>query len=351
MTENAYGLQEKKDARRKFLKRVFQVGGALGAAGVSVGVGGVKAAFADAATRGGEGQNTGPPWQAWADPKLKVKDGWDDWDRLLNPNNLPIYYDRFDRIDNSKPKHHWVMVMDLRKCIGCQACVVACKSENNVPLGYYRTWVNVAQEGRTVPSNSGSIKTEAGQYDQLLKVVNIPKICNHCDEPPCVLACPAKATFKRQDGPVLVDPRVCIGCGACVNACPYNARYINPVSHTADKCTFCVQRVDQGLLPACVTSCVGHARVFGDLLDPASEVSQLLAKYPYSVRKPEMGTEPQVFYIGRSGDVATENNPEIQHLFYTYAMNLNSTAYKQLAGAKGLAETAAAFERLNKVED
>lgn len=217
------------------------------------------------------------------------------------------------------------MVIDLRKCIGCQSCEVACKSENNVPLGVYRTWVDVYQTGDTVPDPHGDIVIDGQFYRQNVSVMNVPKLCNHCDQPPCVEVCPVKATYKRQDGIVLVDPELCIGCGTCVNACPYDARYLNPVSHTADKCTFCVERVDAGLLPACVTSCVGRARVFGDANDPSSAVSKLLAEYPHVVRHPDFGTDPQVFYIGMSGQIATIDDPEIQHMVFTYTANANSS--------------------------
>ncbi len=269
---------------------------------------------------------------------------WEQWDNILNPDHLPAFYDHFEQIEAAKPAHHWVMVIDLRKCIGCQSCTVACKSENGVPVGSFRTWVDVSQIGRTVPARGGETVTESGTYQQQIKVLNVPKLCNHCDNPPCVEVCPVKATFKRADGPVLVDPRLCIGCGTCVNACPYGARYINPISHTADKCTLCVERIDRGLLPACVTSCVGHARIFGDLNDPTSEVSQLISRHQVQVRKPELGTDPQVFYVGLDGTLGVLDDPAIQHLVYTYAMNTNSTAYRQLGGTPALAETALARE-------
>ena len=267
-----------------------------------------------------------PSWEGWNNPRLKAKDGWDDWGTVLNPNNLPIYHDRFDRIPKSHPKHHWGMVIDVRKCVGCQACVVGCKSENNVALGTYRTWVDVYQTGDTVADPNGDIVLDDGQrYRQEVRVMAVPKICNHCDDPPCVEVCPVKATFKRQDGIVLVDHRLCIGCGTCVNACPYDARYLDPVSHTADKCTFCVERVDAGLLPACVTTCVGRARVFGDLNDPDSEPSKLLAHFPHVVRHPEYGTKPHVFYIGMSGEITTDPDPNVQHMVYTYTSNANNS--------------------------
>jgi len=184
----------------------------------------------------------------------------------------------------SKSKHRWGMVIDLRKCIGCEACSVACSMENEVPLGEFRTIVS------TYEIDAGGRARRA----------TLPRLCNHCEHPPCVEVCPTQATYKRPDGIVVVDNTVCIGCGYCVQACPYDARYINPETHTADKCTFCVHRVEAGLLPACVETCVGGARIFGDLNDPDSEVSRLLQEYPTEVLKPEMGTDPRVFYIGLS---------------------------------------------------
>ncbi|WP_372503567.1 4Fe-4S dicluster domain-containing protein [Acididesulfobacillus acetoxydans] len=322
--------------RRGFLKKALTLGGVLGTAG-AFGALGIGKALA-AGQSGGESQPGGMiqtdgdalTWQGYADPDLNKADGWQDWNRLLNPAKLPIYHDNFAQIKAARPKHHWAIVVDLRKCTGCQSCVVACKSENNIPVGSYRTWVDVGQIGRTVAAAAGDVVTDEGSYVQEVKVRNIPKLCNHCDNPPCVTVCPVKATFKRADGPVLVDPRLCIGCGTCVNACPYDARYLNPISHTADKCTLCVERIDAGLLPACVTTCVGRARVFGDLLDPESEVSQLLAHYPVQVRKPEVGTQPQVFYIGLDGELSTSDNSASERLVYTYAMNTNSTAYRKL---------------------
>lgn len=178
--------------------------------------------------------------------------------------------------------HHWAMVVDLRKCIGCQACTVACQMENQVPIGKFRTIVS---------------NYEIHEKDETHNVV-LPRLCNHCEDPPCIPVCPVQATFKRRDGIVVVDNTRCVGCGYCVQACPYDARFINPVTNTADKCTFCVHRVEAGLLPACVETCVGGARIFGDLNDPHSQVSQLIANLPTKGLRPEMKTKPQVYYIG-----------------------------------------------------
>lgn len=179
-------------------------------------------------------------------------------------------------------KHRWAMVVDVQRCIGCQACTVSCIMENDVPENSFRTIVS------TYEVNDGA---HSGTY-------MLPRLCNHCDEPPCIPVCPVGATFQRADGIVVVDGDRCVGCAYCVQACPYDARFINHDTGKADKCTFCAHRVDAGLLPACVETCVGGARIFGDLNDPDSTVRQLLDKNQVKVLKPEMRTKPHVFYIG-----------------------------------------------------
>lgn len=184
-------------------------------------------------------------------------------------------------------------LIDQRKCIGCHACTVACKSEHLVPLGVYRTWVKYVEKG-TFPHTRRSFT--------VLR-------CNHCDDAPCVAICPTKALFRRPDGIVDFDQSRCIGCKSCMQACPYDAIYIDPITHTAAKCNYCSHRVDQGLLPACVIVCPEKAIIAGDLDDPTSEIHQLVAREPVSVRKPEQGTRPKLFYLG-----ADEGNltPEVQ---------------------------------------
>jgi len=174
------------------------------------------------------------------------------------------------------------MVIDLRRCFGCHACSVACKAEQDVPLGFFKSWVMVSEKGR---------------YPQARRHF-VPVLCNHCDRPPCVEACPTQATRQRKDGIVTQDETTCIGCKYCVQACPYGAKYADPRTHTAQKCDFCLHRIEQGMLPACVNTCNARARVFGDLNDPNSAVSRLLASNPAQTLRPSMGTEPRVFYIG-----------------------------------------------------
>lgn len=184
------------------------------------------------------------------------------------------------------PKKRWAMVIDLRKCIGCQACTVSCSMENQPPLGQFRTIVSQYEVKDTDKPQAPA------EYFML------PRLCNHCDDPPCIPVCPVQATFQQEDGVVLIDNERCVGCGYCVQACPYDARFINEETKTADKCTFCYHRVSVGLLPACVESCVGGARIFGDLRDPNSEVSKLLDQHDAKVLRPEMETHPHNFYIG-----------------------------------------------------
>lgn len=184
---------------------------------------------------------------------------------------------------------YWAMLIDVRRCIGCQACTMTCIQENAVPEGNFRTIVS-----------SYSVKMSDNPAEQQAGAYVLPRLCNHCDNPPCVPVCPVGATFKRKDGIVVVDSDRCVACAYCVQACPYDARFINPVTHKADKCTFCLHRVDAGLLPGCVETCVGGARIFGDLNDPNSEIRQRMEAHQgeLKVLKPEMKTEPRVYYIG-----------------------------------------------------
>jgi Fe-S-cluster-containing dehydrogenase component/formate-dependent nitrite reductase membrane component NrfD len=172
-------------------------------------------------------------------------------------------------------------VIDNRKCIGCHACTVACKSEHQVPIGVDRTWVKYIEKG-TFPHNR-----------RLFTVMR----CNHCDHAPCVTICPVTALHRRDDGVVDFNNERCIGCKACLQACPYDALYIDPDTHTAAKCNFCTHRLEVGLQPSCVAVCPEQAIIAGDLDDPQSNISLLLGRHPVQVRKPEKGTRPKLFYI------------------------------------------------------
>jgi Fe-S-cluster-containing dehydrogenase component/formate-dependent nitrite reductase membrane component NrfD len=172
-------------------------------------------------------------------------------------------------------------VIDNRKCIGCHACTTACKSENEVPLGVFRTWVKY---------------TEKGEFPNTRRNFNVMR-CNHCENAPCITVCPTKALFKRPDGIVDFDSSRCIGCKSCMQACPYDAIYIDPYEHTAAKCNYCAHRVDLNLLPACVVVCPEKAIIAGDMDDPFSDISHLLATEKVLTRKPEQGTKPKLFYI------------------------------------------------------
>jgi Fe-S-cluster-containing dehydrogenase component/formate-dependent nitrite reductase membrane component NrfD len=173
-------------------------------------------------------------------------------------------------------------VIDQRRCIGCHACTVACKEENQVPLGASRTWVKYVERG-TFPHTR--------RYFAVLR-------CNHCDDPPCVTICPTVALHRRPDGIVDFDGDRCIGCKACMQACPYDALYMDPATGTAAKCHYCAHRTEVGLEPACVVVCPEQAIVAGDLDDATSRIARLVDTEQVQVRKPEQGTRPKVYYVG-----------------------------------------------------
>ena len=187
----------------------------------------------------------------------------------------------------SKTTKKWGMVIDLRKCIGCHSCSVACKTENEVPPAVFRSWVKLMDKGAYPNARS----------------LSLPVLCNNCENAVCVKVCPVKASYKRDDGIVMVDPHKCVGCKYCMAACPYQVRHLNPIRRYVQKCSFCYQRVDAGLMPACVETCPTRARIFGDLNDPTSEIVKLLIENPTSVLKPESGTKPNVFYIALDKDI------------------------------------------------
>ena len=208
----------------------------------------------------------------------------------------------------------WSMILDLRRCIGCSACTIGCKAENVLPPGVvYRPVMD----------------EEIGTYPKVTRRF-IPRPCMQCDNPPCVPVCPVKATYKREDGIVEVDYEKCIGCRYCITACPYNARTADfgieytegtpevqkyelrpafeygkkwPRKHgkspigNARKCHFCIHRIEKGLLPACVTTCIGGATYFGDSNDEKSLIADLISRPNITTLKSELGTKPKVYYI------------------------------------------------------
>ena len=175
----------------------------------------------------------------------------------------------------------YAMVIDTVKCIGCGDCVVACKTENQVPEGFCRDWI---------------VEEVIGTFPEL-RLEYRSERCNHCLHPPCVYACPTGAShIKKGTNITLVYKELCTGCKACIAACPYDARFVHPEGYVS-KCTFCDHRLEQGLLPACVSVCPTHCMYFGDLNDPTSEVSRLLKTRKYKVLAPEAGTKPQVYYL------------------------------------------------------
>ena len=176
----------------------------------------------------------------------------------------------------------WAKVIDQTRCIGCHACTTACKSENLVPLSVTRTYVK---------------HVDVGIFPQARRAHQVTR-CNQCAHAPCVTACPTTAMFKRADGIVDFDKSICIGCKACMAACPYDAIFINPEDHSAEKCNFCAHRIDVGLEPACVVVCPTQSILIGDLNDTESYVSQIINREAVAIRRPEKETLPKLFYKG-----------------------------------------------------
>jgi tetrathionate reductase subunit B len=222
----------------------------------------------------------------------------------------------------ANPEIQWAFLIDTNKCVGCGFCVMACKTENDIPFeaNVTRTWVEryvfTKDDRRYVDSPKGALDgfTESrvdlgkGEFKEIDpknvgKAFFVPKICNHCATPPCTQVCPVGATYKADDGVVLVDRKWCIGCGYCIMACPYAARFFHPVLKVADKCTFCYHRITKGLQTACVNACPFGARRMCNIHDINDPITQIIMNERVGVLKDEFGTKPQAFYIGLAQEV------------------------------------------------
>jgi tetrathionate reductase subunit B len=241
---------------------------------------------------------------------------------LLSRRLLAAVGPGFPAADYDWTKHRWGFGVDATRCIGCLRCVEACKTENGVARDahHFRTWVEryVYLEGERKPrvdsqQDPGNIAASGSEehyrFDnryqdaKVEKAFFVPKLCNQCENPPCVQVCPVGATFRTPDGVVLIDHDYCIGCQYCVQACPYGVRLFNHAHSVTDKCTWCYHRITRGLNPACVEACPVNARIFGDQNDPESPISKFIRENRVRVLKPEMGTSPNVFYVGLDKEV------------------------------------------------
>lgn len=180
----------------------------------------------------------------------------------------------------------YALLIDLKRCIGCHTCTLACKMENEIQTG---SWINVETVG------GPHTDTPLGKYPNV-RMHYVPKLCYHCKQPTCIPACPTLAIYKRKDGIVLIDETKCNGCQSCLEACPYKALRFSPESRIVEKCTLCSHRIDRGLEPFCVTCCVTKAIEFGDMNNPNSRISQSRIEKKAFVLSPEKGTQPSVHY-------------------------------------------------------
>lgn len=219
-------------------------------------------------------------------------------------------------------KTRWVFLVDTYKCVGCGLCVKACKLENEIPYdaNVTRTWVERyvrTKDGKlyadtpkgardgfiTNKIDLGALGTQEVKNEDILKAFFVPKLCNQCENPPCVQVCPVGATYQVPDGVVLVDRKWCIGCGYCIMACPYGVRFFHPIYKTAEKCNFCYHRITKGMKTACVQNCPYNARMIGNIKDPSDPVTKIIKTERVGVLKSEYGTKPQVYYIGLDEEV------------------------------------------------
>jgi Fe-S-cluster-containing dehydrogenase component len=227
-----------------------------------------------------------------------------DANQVVKPNNL------------GSEEHYWRFIVDIRKCIGCGKCIRACKEENDVPPEpeHSRTWIEryviTETEEILVDSPDAGINGFTAEHMNtkyknldIAKSFFVPKLCNHCANPPCVPVCPVGATYINNEGVVLVNRKACIGCRYCIQACPYGARFLDPRLKVVDKCTWCYHRITKSIVPACVEVCPVEARVFGDIRDTADQVTELIRKETLGILKPEIGCDPKVYYIGKEKGV------------------------------------------------
>ncbi len=222
----------------------------------------------------------------------------------------------------ARPELRWGFLVDTHKCVGCGFCVKACKTENEIPFeaNVTRTWVEryvMLKDGRVMADSPKGARDgfttskidlaaegfKEVQQEEISQAFFVPKLCNQCDNPPCVQVCPVGATYQANDGVVLVDRKWCIGCGYCIMGCPYGVRFFHPVTRVADKCNFCYHRITKGLDTACAQACPFGARQVGNLRDPDDPITRSLLTQRVAVLKDEFGTKPQVLYIGLNKEV------------------------------------------------
>jgi len=224
------------------------------------------------------------------------------WDFVLagTPEEAPNY---------NMSSHWWGMLLDITKCIGCGSCVRACAMENDVPDGYFRTWVERYHvedwhiENPRVDSPDGGKEGFPASGMTGGKNFFVPKLCNHCTDSPCTQVCPVGATFHTPDGVVLIDYNYCLGCRYCIQACPYGCRFLHPERHTAEKCTLCYHRITKGLTTACCEACPTGARQLADLKNPKDPIHAFLKDHTVQVLKPHLATGAKMFYNGLDGSV------------------------------------------------